>query len=63
MHVAGGNSFNHNKPDPKHLTDTIEIIGGNLKKAIIESNKAEKLLSNRNNITLFLKSEILKKSR
>ena len=31
-YVAGGNTFNHNKPDPKHLTDTIEIIGGNLKK-------------------------------
>ncbi len=25
-YVAGGNTFNHNKPDPKHLTDTIEII-------------------------------------
>ena len=31
-YVAGGNTFNHNKPDPKHLTDTIEIIGGNIKK-------------------------------
>jgi phosphoglycolate phosphatase len=34
-YVAGGNTFNHNKPDPKHLTDTIEIIGGNLKKSIM----------------------------
>jgi len=34
-YVAGGNTFNHNKPDPKHLTDTIEIIGGNLKKTIM----------------------------
>ena len=33
--MAGGNTFNHNKPDPKHLTDTIEIIGGNLKKSIM----------------------------
>ena len=33
--VAGGNTFNHNKPDPKHLTDTIEIIGGNLNKTIM----------------------------
>jgi len=34
-YVAGGNTFSHNKPDPKHLTDTIEIIGGNLKKSIM----------------------------
>jgi len=34
-YVAGGNTFNHNKPDPKHLTNTIEIIGGNLKKSIM----------------------------
>jgi len=34
-YVAGGNTFNHNKPDSKHLTDTIEIIGGNLKKTIM----------------------------
>ena len=33
--VAGGNTFNHNKPDPKHLTDTIEIIGGNIKKTLM----------------------------
>jgi len=29
-YVAGGNSFSHNKPNPKHLTDTIELIRGNL---------------------------------
>ena len=34
-YVAGGNTFNYNKPDPKHLTDTIEIIGGNIKKTIM----------------------------
>jgi len=34
-YVAGGNTFNYNKPDPKHLTDTIEILGGNLKKTIM----------------------------
>jgi len=34
-YVAGGNTFNLNKPDPKHLTDTIEIIEGNLKKTIM----------------------------
>ena len=34
-YVAGGNTFNHNKPDPKHLTDTIEIIGGDIKKTLM----------------------------
>ena len=34
-YVAGGNTFNYNKPDPKHLTNTIEIIGGDLKKTIM----------------------------
>jgi len=34
-YVAGGNTFNHNKPDPKHLTNTIEIIGGDVKKSIM----------------------------
>ena len=34
-YVAGGNTFNHNKPDPRHLTDTIEIIGGDIKKTIM----------------------------
>ena len=24
-YVAGGDTFNHNKPNPKHLTDTIDI--------------------------------------
>ena len=33
--VAGGNTFKYNKPDPKHLTDTLEIIGGNIKKTIM----------------------------
>ena len=34
-YVAGGNTFNHNKPNPKHLTDTIEILGGSTKKALM----------------------------
>ena len=34
-YVAGGNTFNHHKPNPRHLTDTIEIIGGNIKKTIM----------------------------
>ena len=34
-YVAGGNTFNHNKPNPRHLTDTVEIIGGDVKKTIM----------------------------
>ena len=34
-YVAGGNTFSYNKPNPKHLTDTLEIIGGNIKKTIM----------------------------
>ena len=34
-YVAGGNTFNHNKPNPKHLTDTIEILGGNVNKTLM----------------------------
>jgi len=33
--VAGGNTFKHNKPDPKHLTNTIEILGGDIKKTLM----------------------------
>ena len=34
-YVSGGNTFKHNKPNPKHLTDTIEIIGGDVNKCIM----------------------------
>ena len=34
-YIAGGNTFNFNKPDPRHLTNIIEIVGGNLKKSIM----------------------------
>jgi len=34
-YVAGGNTFDYNKPNPKHLTNTIEIIGGDIKKTIM----------------------------
>ena len=45
-YVAGADTFEFNKPDPRHLTNVIEIIGGNLKKAImvgdseVDSNSA-----------------------
>ena len=34
-YVAGGNTFNYNKPDPRHLTSTIEIVGGDFKKSLM----------------------------
>jgi phosphoglycolate phosphatase len=33
--VAGHDTFSFSKPDPRHLTDVVEIIGGNLKKTIM----------------------------
>jgi len=34
-YVAGGNTFNYNKPNPKHLTETLEIISGDIKKTLM----------------------------
>jgi len=34
-YVAGGNTFEFNKPDPRHLTNMIEIIGGDIKKSLM----------------------------
>ena len=34
-YVAGADTFSFNKPDPRHLTDVVEIIGGDLKKTIM----------------------------
>ena len=34
-YVAGGNTFNHNKPNPSHLTDTVEILGGEINKTLM----------------------------
>ncbi|MDA8618593.1 HAD-IA family hydrolase [Candidatus Pelagibacter bacterium] len=34
-YIAGADTFEFNKPDPRHLTNVVEIIGGNLKKTIM----------------------------
>lgn len=34
-YVAGGDSFAFRKPDPRHLTQTIERAGGNLDRAVL----------------------------
>ena len=34
-YVAGGNTFDYCKPDPRHITNMIEIMGGDIKKTIM----------------------------
>jgi phosphoglycolate phosphatase len=34
-YIAGCDTFDFNKPDPRHLTNVVEIIGGDLKKTIM----------------------------
>ena len=34
-YIAGCDTFDFNKPDPRHLTNAIEIIGGDVNKAIM----------------------------
>ena len=34
-YVAGGNTFDYNKPDPRHLNSTVEIMGGDIKKSLM----------------------------
>ena len=34
-YVAGGNTFDYSKPDPRHLTSTIEILGGDVNKSLM----------------------------
>ncbi|MDA9643434.1 HAD-IA family hydrolase [Candidatus Pelagibacter sp.] len=34
-YVAGHNTFDYCKPDPRHLTSVIEILGGNVKKSLM----------------------------
>ena len=34
-YVAGHNTFDYCKPDPRHLTSVIEILNGNIKKSLI----------------------------
>ena len=34
-YVAGRNTFEYYKPDPRHLTNTIEIMNGSIKKSLM----------------------------
>ena len=40
-YVAGSDTFAFNKPDPRHLTDVVEIIGGDLKKIMIGDSEVD----------------------
>ena len=33
--IAGSNTFDYCKPDPRHLTSVIEIVGGDIKKSLM----------------------------
>ncbi len=47
-YVAGSDTFAFNKPDPRHLTDVVEIIGGDLKKTIMVGDSEVDALSAQN---------------
>jgi phosphoglycolate phosphatase len=47
-YVAGCDTFSFNKPDPRHLTDVIEIIDGDLKKTIMVGDSEVDSMSARN---------------
>ena len=47
-YVAGSDTFAFNKPDPRHLTDVVEIIGGDLKKTIMVGDSEVDALSAHN---------------
>ena len=34
-YVAGGNTFDYCKPDPRHITNMVEIMGGDIRKTIM----------------------------
>tara|TARA_B100000963_G_scaffold361544_1_gene397570 strand:- start:1114 stop:1776 length:663 start_codon:yes stop_codon:yes gene_type:complete len=47
-YVAGSDTFDFNKPDPRHLTNVVEIIGGDLSKTIMVGDSEVDALSAHN---------------
>jgi len=47
-YVAGCNTFDYCKPDPRHLTSVVEIMGGDLKKTIMVGDSEVDALSAQN---------------
>ena len=35
QYIAGCDTFDFNKPDPRHLTNVVEILGGDINKTIM----------------------------
>ena len=46
--MAGCNTFDYCKPDPRHLTSVVEIMGGDLKKTIMLGDSEVDALSAQN---------------
>ncbi|KZL19389.1 Phosphoglycolate phosphatase [Pseudovibrio axinellae] len=46
--ITGADSFEFKKPDPRHLTQTIEIAGGNLARAIMVGDTQNDILTAQN---------------
>ena len=47
-YIAGSDTFSFNKPDPRHLTDVVEIIGGDLQKTIMVGDSEVDAMSAQN---------------
>jgi phosphoglycolate phosphatase len=47
-YVAGSDTFTFNKPDPRHLTNVVEIVGGDLQKTIMVGDSEVDAMSAQN---------------
>ncbi len=47
-YVAGSNTFDYCKPDPRHLTNVIEILGGEIKKCIMIGDSETDAIAGKN---------------
>ncbi len=47
-YVAGSNTFEYCKPDPRHLTNVVEILGGEINKSIIIGDSETDAIAGKN---------------
>ena len=47
-YIAGSDTFSFNKPDPRHLTDVVEIVKGSLQKTIMVGDSEVDAMSAQN---------------
>ena len=53
--IAGSNTFDYCKPDPRHLTSVIEIVGGDIKKSLmIGDSETDSAAANSANLPFIL---------